>query len=186
MSHRMGRLWATLGGLVLVVGSTAGAQAGDTKPRRAPNFELADFTGRKFSLESFRGKVVMLEFFQSSCPTCQTEAPILEELYRDYRSNGVVLVGISHDKGGAEAVKEYAKEYNITFPLLMGDLEVAVRYIGITPDHSSFDIPRYFLINRQGYIVRDLDISRDAGFLRDPRHALAQAIQEVLDTDSSK
>jgi peroxiredoxin len=107
-------------------------------------------------------------------------------LYQDYKGKGVVIVGISHEQGGAEAVRDYAKKYAITFPLLLGDLEVAVRYLGITPEHPNFDIPRFFLINREGYVVRDLEIARDKDFLRDPRHPLEQVIQEALATETQK
>jgi peroxiredoxin len=172
--------WATLGWLALAVGATSARAAGEAKLRRAPDFELADYTGKKFSLESFRGKVVLLEFFRSGCPTCQQEAPFLEKLYQDYKGKGVVIVGISHEQGGAEAVRLYAKKYAITFPLLLGDLEVAVRYLGITPANPRFDIPHYFVIDRQGYLVRDFLVGRDAEFARDEQHALKHALDNAL------
>jgi len=180
MKQHTRAFWATLAWVALAVGATSARAPGDAKPRTAPDFELADYTGKKFSLESFRGKVVLLEFFRSGCPPCQQEAPILEKLYRRYKSKGVIIIGISHDPGGAAPVRDYARKYAITFPVLVGDLEVAVRYLGLTPQHSSFDIPRYFLINREGYILRDIEASHDAEFERNPEQSLVKAIKEAM------
>ena len=63
------------------------------------------------------------------------------------------MVGISHDKEGAKAVEPFVKKYGITFPVLIGDLSIAVSYIGITPQKPSFRIPYIFLIDRKGNIV---------------------------------
>jgi peroxiredoxin len=143
--------------LALLAMAGSGLAGGDsrTKLRQAPDFLLYDFLGNKVSLADFRGQVVLLEFFQSGCRRCQQEAPLLERLYRNYQNKGVVIVGISHDAGREQAVKKFAGDFGIAFPLLLGDLEVAVRYIGITPQHSSFAIPHYFLIDRHGTIVQE-------------------------------
>jgi peroxiredoxin len=152
---------------------TAGRQ------RPAPDFELENWQGKKVSLNDFRGKVVLLQFFQSGCPRCQQEAPLLERVYREYQSKGLVITGISHDAGGRQAVKKFASDFGITYQLLLGDIEVAVRYIGITPQHSSFTIPHYFLIDRQGTIVGEFPA--DDGKSPDDEVAnLEQAIKNVL------
>ncbi len=142
----------------LLLGMTSSGPAQESAvrgQRQAPDFTLDDWQGRKVPMNDFRGKVILLQFFQSGCAACQQEAPLVEHLYRQYKNQGVAVVGISHDAGGAEAVSRFASEFGITFPLLIGDLEVAVRYVGITPQHSSFAVPRYFLIDRKGTIVRE-------------------------------
>ena len=172
----------TLTGLTLLAIASSGFSA-EHKPaglRRAPDFTLPDYLGKTVSLKEFRGRIVLLQFFQTACPACQHEAPLLEEMYREYKDRGVAVMAVSHDPGGPEAVKEFAKKFNITFPLLMGDLEIAVRYIGITPQQPSFDIPRFFLIDREGYIVRDIDATHDEGFLRDEKGTLEKAIEDLL------
>jgi peroxiredoxin len=142
--------------LLLALASTGTAQQSTgRRQRQAPDFTLNDWQGKKVPMSDFRGKVVLLQFFQSACSACQLEAPFLEHLYGEYQNKGMVVVGISHDAGGAEAVKRFASEFGITYPLLIGDLEVAVRYIGITPQHSTFAVPRYFLIDGKGTIVRE-------------------------------
>lgn len=166
--------------LLAMAGSGVAAGGSPTKLRRAPDFVLYDWQGNKVSLEDFRGRVVLLQFFQTGCPACQHEAPLLEELYRKFKDKGVVVMGASHETGGAEAVKQFAKQFDLTYFLLLGNLEIAVRYLGITPQQSSFDTPRFFLIDRDGNIARDIDPARDTDFLRNEKGVLEQAINEVL------
>ncbi len=157
--------------------SGAGSPA---KSRRAPDFVLLDWQGKKCALSDFQGRVILLGFMQTGCAICQRQAPLLEKLYNDYRDKGVVVIEISHDTGGREAVKAFAEKFGITYPLLLGDLEVAVRYVGASPEHPSFNVPRYFVIDRQGYIVRDIDVAGDANFQSGEMRALEQAIKTGL------
>jgi peroxiredoxin len=172
----------TLTGLTLLAIASSGfsAESKSTGLRRAPDFMLPDCLGNMVSLREFRGRIVLLQFFQTGCPTCQHEAPLLEALYRKFRDRGVFVMAVSHDAAGAEVVREFAKKFDLTYPLLLGDLEIAVRYIGINPQQPSFDIPRFFLIDREGYIAQDIDPARDPGFLRDEKGALEKAIEGLL------
>lgn len=176
--------------VVLVLLATEGAvsQAAEQevkKLRRAPDFTLLDWQGEKVALRDYRGRVILLQFFQTGCPTCQHEAPLLEDIYQRYKDRGVVLIGISHDAGGAAEVKKFAERFGISFPLVLGDLEVAVRYVGITPQRTSFDIPHFFLINREGYIVGEFAPGRTPKFFLDEKQALEQALDRLLAAPTS-
>lgn len=171
----------------LLLGMAGAAPAQESTARRqrpAPAFELENWQGKKVSLNDFRGKVVLLQFFQSGCPPCQQEAPLLEHLYGEYQNQGVVIVGISHDAGGALAVKKFASDFGITYPLLLGDIEVAVRYIGVTPLYYSFTIPRSYLIDRQGTIVREFLLDEGKSPAKEVA-SMEQAVKDVLARSSA-
>lgn len=92
----------------LLVGSTA------------PDFELGGLHNEKFSLrEALAGGPVILAFFKVSCPTCQYAFPFYERLFQAYKGRRVTLVGISQNN--AEDTAAFAKEFGITFPLLLDD-----------------------------------------------------------------
>jgi len=122
-------------------------------PRPAPFFVLPTSDGKVLKSQNLKGQVVVLEFFQSWCPDCQKTSPELERIYRKYKNQGLVVVGISHDGEGLKAVGPFVKRYEITYPVLLGDLSIAVNYIGITREDPNFHIPYLILIDRAGNIV---------------------------------
>ncbi len=72
-----------------------GAKVGYT----APDFTLNNFAGKPVRLSQFRGHVVLLEFWQSTCPDCRRETPYLGKLYTQYKDKGLVWIGVNlnHD-----------------------------------------------------------------------------------------
>lgn len=111
--------WIIIGSVILVVvasGAVAaafftihrlppvGTKVGDT----APDFTLNDFAGNPVRLSQFRGHVVILEFWQSTCPDCRRETPYLGKLYTRYKDKGLVWVGVNlnHDHQLAEKFLE--------------------------------------------------------------------------------
>ena len=94
--------------------SEGGAVAG--KPANLA-FTLKDMNGVDVALASFKGKVVMLNFWATWCAPCRVEIPYLIELQKQYGDDLVVL-GVSVDDT-AEKLKPYASEMQINYPLLM-------------------------------------------------------------------
>ena len=121
--------------------------------RPAPDFVLPTIDGKVLKSASLKGRVIVLDFFQTWCPDCQQTSPELEKLFKRYKDQGLIIVGISHDKEGAKVVEPFVKKYGLTYPVLIGDLSIAVSYIGITPEKPNFNIPYVILIDRKGNIV---------------------------------
>jgi peroxiredoxin len=123
-------------------------------PRPAPMFVLPTWDGKVLKSASLKGQVVVLEFFQTWCPDCQQTSPQLEKIYRKYKDQGLTVVGISHDGQGVKAVEPFVKKYDLTYPVVLGDLSIAINYVGITrEDRDGFHIPYVVLIDRKGNIV---------------------------------
>lgn len=91
-------------------------QAGRIAPL---NFTLKDMNGVDVRLESFKGKVILINFWATWCGPCRVEIPYLIELQRQYPDDMVVL-GVSVDDT-AEKLKPYATEMKINYPLLVGN-----------------------------------------------------------------
>lgn len=104
----MGQLLFAVGGAVLVYLFAQGAIEGrhreltsaldalqpayEGRDRRAPNFELHDRTGRKVSLSSYRGKVVVLNFWTITCGPCVEEMPSIEDMHTIFADDDEVAV----------------------------------------------------------------------------------------------
>lgn len=88
--------------------------------QRGPAFTLATLDGRRAALADYRDKLVILNFWATWCVPCTDEMPTLEALWKDYRARGVVVLGISVDRGGPRALLEpYVRNLALTFPILL-------------------------------------------------------------------
>ena len=92
-----------------------------TEGQRGPALRLAPFPdGAAVPLEQFADKLVVLNFWATWCTPCTTEMPTLEGLWREYREHGLVVVGVSVDRGAPRAVLEpYIRHHGLTFPILL-------------------------------------------------------------------
>lgn len=105
-------------------------RAGVTELRegqRGPAFRLARWGGGEAGLETWRDRLVVLNFWATWCTPCTVEMPTLEALWREYGPRGLVVVGISVDRGAPRAVLEpYLRNLGVTFPILLDpDLRTA-------------------------------------------------------------
>jgi cytochrome c biogenesis protein CcmG/thiol:disulfide interchange protein DsbE len=120
--------------------------ADDVTLRVAPDFTRADLAGRALSLRSYRGKVVLLNFWATWCGPCLTEIPRFAAWQTDYGGAGLQIVGVSMDDGVAPVKRAYAK-YHLNYPVVMGDVELAEQFGGV------LGLPLSYLIDPNGRIV---------------------------------
>jgi peroxiredoxin len=139
----------------IVVSDPAGnpPEEGAGVGQRAPDFTLRDLGGSEVALSDFRGFVVLLDFWRSTCPPCQLTMPHLESLRAKYADQGLVLVGVSLDASEEEA-RVYVEENGFDdLIVLYGSLAEAE---AVRDLYGVGGIPHTFLIDRQG-IVRHAD-----------------------------
>ncbi len=129
--------------------------------RKAPDFSLPDPNGKKIRLSEQRGKLVVLEFLQTGCPACQRAGRTLQKLFSENQKD-LLIIGISHDARGMTAIREYIQQHGLTYPVVLGDLTVAVNYLGITPRRPSFDVPVFFFVGPDGQLLGERKSGRAA------------------------
>ncbi|HEX8027206.1 MAG TPA: TlpA disulfide reductase family protein [Vicinamibacterales bacterium] len=119
----------------------------DAKPANW-EFKLKDLEGKDVALSSFKGKVVLLNFWATWCGPCKAEIPGFVELQEKYRDK-LTIVGYSVDDT-AELAKKYAAEYKMNYPILLGEgrEDVQDAYGPI------WGIPASFLISKDGKVCR--------------------------------
>lgn len=115
----------------------------------APAFSLHRLSGDgNLSLRSFRGKTVVLNFFASWCQPCKREAPVLERVWRNDRTDRVVVLGVDTGPDAAGDGRRFVKVHGITYPVVFdpnGDI-AANRY-------ALPGLPVTYVLNADGRIV---------------------------------
>jgi len=114
---------------------------------QAPDLELpSGDAGGKARLSSFRGRPVLLVMFMSSCHICQAEMPQVERVHREFRNQGLIVLGVSVDADPA-ARERFLRDHGITFGILQDPDGVAVRQA-----YGSYKMPEAYLIDATGWV----------------------------------
>ena len=129
---------------------SASALSAADASRRAPGFSLPDTNQRQYDLADYRGKVVILEFMQTTCPHCAAFADVLEQVQQKY-GDRVAIISVVNPPDDQPKVRPFIAAHKITYPVVFDCGQVAYSYLQ-TP---SFDIPHIFLIDRNGGIQED-------------------------------
>jgi cytochrome c biogenesis protein CcmG/thiol:disulfide interchange protein DsbE len=159
---------ALLAALVLASGSLEPPEAllvqSFPQPAPAPMLALTDPHGRQVTLDEFRGRFVILNFWATWCLPCRAEMPAMQRLYLAYRDRGLVVVGVNF-KESTRQVQDFMLEQALTFPALLdrdGNAATALRVIGL---------PMTFLLDRERRILwraigeREWDTSATRAYL---------------------
>jgi peroxiredoxin len=155
-------------------------------PRRAPGFALPEMPRAEkiHDLADYRGKVVLLDIMQTTCPHCQTLSRTLERIKAKFGASIVVLsVVLPPDSGNTAAT--YIATHNISSPVLFDCGQMAASYLRIGPNNPRVDLPHLFVIDPEGMIQADYGWSpgNKAIFEAD---GLIPVINGLLKTSGSK
>jgi thiol-disulfide isomerase/thioredoxin len=142
-------------------------------PASVTGVELRALTGGPIKLSDYAGKVLVVNLWATWCGPCRLEVPELIKLYREYRSQGLEVVGLSTENPDASAalVRQFVQDFNVDYRIGWATPEVAVTLM-----QGRDAIPQSFIIDRNGRIVK-----RFVGFNPTATPPLIkEAIQEAL------
>lgn len=135
---------------------------------QAPDFTTEDAAGNRVDSSSFRGKLVLLNFWATWCPPCRLEMPDMERLYQEFRDKGLEVVAVNFMES-PELVKGFAEERKLTYPMLLdAEAEIAGQY-------GVMRLPESVLIGRKGEVI-----AKAIGFKEWYKDDLRQLVADLL------
>jgi peroxiredoxin len=123
------------------------APKAESNRKAAPPFTLKDADGKTVSLEDYKGKVVLLNFWATWCGPCKIEIPWFIDFEQKYKDRGFAVVGVSMDEEGWQVVKPFLTEEKVNYRVLLGNDSVGTLYGGVD------SLPTTFVIDRDGRIA---------------------------------
>lgn len=144
-----------------------------TLPASVVDVELRSVSGAPIKLSNYAGKVLLVNLWATWCGPCRLETPELVKLYKEFRPQGVEVVGLSTENPDASAdlVKRFIQDYNVNYRVGWATPEVS-----LTLMQGRDAIPQSFVISRTGRVVK-----RFVGFnaMQTPS-LIKEAIEEAL------
>jgi len=149
------RFWKSFSSFFLVI--LLSACTGDSENnsqesgamKTAPSFSVSNLKGGQLSLEDYKDKVVLINFWATWCAPCKEEIPDFVEVYNDLSDKGFVVLGIALDNKAL--VSEFAKKLNITYPIAYGEDDVAK--VNENYGNTLGALPYNVILNKQHKIV---------------------------------
>jgi thiol-disulfide isomerase/thioredoxin len=116
-------------------------------PDPAPELKAKDLDGKELSLEAYKGKVVLLNFWATWCGPCRAEIPSLIRIQEAYKDR-LQIIGMDVDDDDEDRLRAFVKNKGINYPVATTSLPVRLAYGGIGA------LPTMFVINQDGKVVQ--------------------------------
>ena len=116
----------------------------------APALSGKNIDGKKISLDDYKGKVVLIDFFYMACAPCILSFPHIKAIYRKYADSGVVVLGVNPvDKKEAQ-LRSFLKKYEMPYPVIFPEDDTT------TKNYIIQGYPCFYLVDKKGNIAFSL------------------------------
>lgn len=129
--------------------------------KRAPAVLFPTLNGQKIALQSLHGKVVLVNFWATSCAPCVHEMPQLAALYRQLNPRGLEIIAVAASYDPPNAVLDFAETRRLPFPVALDIQDDAAQAFG-----GIKVVPTTYLIGRDGNVISHIEGEMEAADLR--------------------
>jgi cytochrome oxidase Cu insertion factor (SCO1/SenC/PrrC family) len=150
----------------------------DALPRPAGEFSIHMTNGTQTLLSSYKGKVVVLSFFFTTCPHCQNVATLMQGIQKDYASKGVQFLAGCFDENAANGVPAFNEQFvRGAFPVGWDERNSVFEFLHLSVMTQVF-VPIITFVDRKGMLRQEY--IGDEKYLKDPNKNIRASIDELL------
>jgi peroxiredoxin len=135
--------------------------AGEYSNRRAPGFSLADSKFQQHDPQDYKGKVLIVEFMQTTCSICMRLTESLLQVKAKY-GDKIGILSVTTLPDNYQKADQFAAEHKVTWPILFDSGQVMMSYLKVTPANPKVNFPHLFIIDGNGTIREDFEGAEDA------------------------
>jgi len=159
------------------VASSQPAQAPAAAPASNSALSFKAYGGRDVAIEDYKGKVVMVLFFSTDCPHCQSTARILVPIYRTYQTKGVEFLGVAVNPSAAQNLPAFVSQYGVEFPVGLGTSMQWSSFAKFSVTKRAY-VPHVLFVGKDGQVAEDHP-GEDTEFWQDQGN-IAAALERLL------
>jgi peroxiredoxin len=133
----------------LILSATALAAQTSKKPA-APSLNIALPGGKTMNTRQMVGGPCAVTIFKTTCPHCQKSLPIMEKVMKEFSAKGFRAVAVAVDQNPEPLVKDFAKNYKISFPLGWASIDDICKFLDLKPEQLY--VPALMVFDRTGKV----------------------------------
>jgi peroxiredoxin len=119
--------------------------AAPSAPASVPELSLTDLNGNTLNTSSYKGKVLLVNFWAAWCTPCAEEVPQFMALETKYQQRGLQVLGFSVDDDPRE-LRDFYRKYRMNYPVAPSTLKIAEAFGGV------FGLPTTIVVDREGKV----------------------------------
>jgi peroxiredoxin len=120
-------------------------------PRKAPELAVQLLNGRQVLLSELRGKVVLLEFLHTTCPHCQQDSALIEQLYKELGPRGFQPVGVAFNENAPQLLPDFVRQLGLSYTIGIAPRDTVIQYLQ-HPLGKPLYVPQMMFVDRKGMI----------------------------------
>ncbi len=164
---------------LLMMGSLMGSEL----PRKMGEFGFELPNGRQALLSQYKGKAILLSFFSTTCPHCQTASKFIEKLSKEYGPQGFQAIGVCFDPMAKMLVPEFISKQGLTYPVGSATNDQVLAYVqhpnGVIPY-----VPMFVFIDKQGIIRAQFQSGINDEFFKNQDVNMRAEVEKLLKGNS--